>query len=79
MVVKPKIINLNWADTLKTINDKIDSDSVSFHNIRKAANRGVIIECQSINETEIVKNIAQSKLGDDFIVSSPSSKTQWLK
>ena len=61
------------------MNDTIDSDCIKFKSVRGAANGGVIVECNSKTDTELLKKIAEEKLGNDYIVSTPECKLPMIK
>ena len=54
-------------------------DCIKFKSVREAANGGVIVECISKTDSELLKKIAKKKLGNDYIVSTPDCKLPMVK
>ena len=81
-VVFLKTINISQTRkvTISDINLNLDSNCNGVSNIRGASNGGIIIECESREATEKIKNMAVQKLGKtNNKINIPSSKSHMVK
>lgn len=78
VVIRPKA-KQTCAKTFEVISSKVDKSEVQICGTRNARNGGVVLRCENSTETMKVKQLVDSKLGDDYEVILPKIKLPRLK
>ena len=79
VVLKPRNSSQTRKITMVDVNTKLDSNCNGVSNIRNASNGGIIIECESIEDSQKIKNMAEKKLGDSYSVNVPTSRAPMVR
>lgn len=79
VLVKPKNDKQLCNKTIEEVKQKISQREIHASGIRNIRNGGIAINCDSNKSTAAIKQIVQSKLGDDYVVSLPPIKKPRVK
>lgn len=71
VIVKPKNQDQKNDATFSDIRKKIDASGRNIQRIRNVAKGGILIECETKDESISLQNDAKSNLGDNYVVSIP--------
>ena len=61
------------------LNTKLDSNCNGVNNIRNVSNGGIIIECDSVEDSQKIKNMAELRLGESYSVNLPTSRAPMIQ
>lgn len=74
VIVRPKDTQQKCEKTYDDITGNIDDKEVNVCNIRHVRNGGVLLSCNNTNDTMKVKQLVESKFGENYDVQLPTIK-----
>lgn len=79
VVIKPKNNKQKSSDTINDITNKINPNEIKACGIKKVKNGGVVVCCDTVNSTLKMKNIVETKIGNNYVVKLPEIRKPRLK